>query len=100
MRRREAATFTKYWMGIDKKNGKRPREATALTCSDPESRWGQGEEGGGGQAAQEQVASNLADGWVVATIQSLNKASPSSLKISLRSGCRGYTGRQRSKSKG
>ncbi|KAF8673185.1 hypothetical protein HU200_048734 [Digitaria exilis] len=33
----------------------------------------------------EQVASNLADGWVVATIQSLKKASPSSLKITLRS---------------
>ncbi|RCV38837.1 hypothetical protein SETIT_8G174200v2 [Setaria italica] len=33
----------------------------------------------------EQVASNLADEWVVVTIQSLKKASPTSLKISLRS---------------
>ncbi|PUZ45392.1 hypothetical protein GQ55_8G219300 [Panicum hallii var. hallii] len=33
----------------------------------------------------EQVASNLADEWVAVTIQSLKKASPTSLKISLRS---------------
>ncbi|CAL4980212.1 unnamed protein product [Urochloa decumbens] len=33
----------------------------------------------------ELVASNLADEWVATTIQSLNKASPTSLKISLRS---------------
>jgi hypothetical protein len=31
------------------------------------------------------VASNLADEWVAVTIQSLKKASPTSLKISLRS---------------
>uniref|UniRef100_K3ZNP3 3-hydroxyisobutyryl-CoA hydrolase n=1 Tax=Setaria italica TaxID=4555 RepID=K3ZNP3_SETIT len=36
-------------------------------------------------SALEQVASNLADEWVVVTIQSLKKASPTSLKISLRS---------------
>ncbi|KAJ1296160.1 hypothetical protein BS78_01G278400 [Paspalum vaginatum] len=36
-------------------------------------------------SALEQEASNLADEWVAATIQSLKKASPTSLKISLRS---------------
>ncbi|CAL4987007.1 unnamed protein product [Urochloa decumbens] len=36
-------------------------------------------------SALELVASNLADEWAVATIESLNKASPTSLKISLRS---------------
>ncbi|CAL4983663.1 unnamed protein product [Urochloa decumbens] len=36
-------------------------------------------------SALEQVASNLADGWLAATIQSLKKASPTSLKITLRS---------------
>ncbi|CAO2146782.1 unnamed protein product [Urochloa humidicola] len=36
-------------------------------------------------SALEQVASNLADGWVATTIQSLKKASPTSLKITLRS---------------
>ncbi|CAN6372716.1 unnamed protein product [Urochloa humidicola] len=36
-------------------------------------------------SALEQVGSNLADGWVAATIQSLKKASPTSLKITLRS---------------
>ena len=34
---------------------------------------------------QEQRASNLADEWAAATIQSLRKASPTSLKITLRS---------------
>jgi hypothetical protein len=36
-------------------------------------------------SALEQRASNLADEWVAATIQSLKKASPTSLKIALRS---------------
>ncbi|PUZ45391.1 hypothetical protein GQ55_8G219200 [Panicum hallii var. hallii] len=36
-------------------------------------------------SALEQRASNLADEWVAATIQSLKKASPTSLKITLRS---------------
>ncbi|CAL4992061.1 unnamed protein product [Urochloa decumbens] len=36
-------------------------------------------------SALEQVASNLVDGWLAATIQSLKKASPTSLKITLRS---------------
>ncbi|KAG2563024.1 3-hydroxyisobutyryl-CoA hydrolase 1-like isoform X2 [Panicum virgatum] len=36
-------------------------------------------------SALEQVASNVADQWVTATIQSLKKASPTSLKITLRS---------------
>ncbi|CAO2149503.1 unnamed protein product [Urochloa humidicola] len=35
--------------------------------------------------ALEQVAPNLADEWVITTIQSLKRASPTSLKISLRS---------------
>jgi hypothetical protein len=34
---------------------------------------------------QEQVASNLADEWVATTIQCLKQASPTSLKITLRS---------------
>ncbi|KAF8700148.1 hypothetical protein HU200_034518 [Digitaria exilis] len=34
---------------------------------------------------QEQVHSSLADEWVAATVQSLKKASPTSLKITLRS---------------
>ncbi|CAL4983665.1 unnamed protein product [Urochloa decumbens] len=41
--------------------------------------------------ALDQVASNFADEWIAATIQSLKKASPTSLKISLRSIRKGRT---------
>ncbi|KAL6906352.1 hypothetical protein ACP4OV_003953 [Aristida adscensionis] len=42
-------------------------------------------------SALEQEASKMSDGWVAATIQSLKKASPTSLKISLRSIRQGRT---------